>query len=71
MRYFSILLIFISSSFITFPSYTSSGNYIVYETGLVVPSGSENITFNFTGIDIENEIEEMVEFRENLFNSKK
>ena len=70
MRYFSILLIFISSSFITFPSYTSSGNYIVYETGLVVPSGSENITFNFTGIDIENEIEEMVEFRENLFNSK-
>ena len=70
MRYFSILLIFISSSFITFPSYTSSGNYIVYETGLVVPSGSENITFNFTGIDIENEIEEMVGFRENLFNSK-
>ena len=70
MRYFSTLLIFISSSFITFPSYTSSGNYIVYETGLVVPSGSENITFNFTGIDIENEIEEMVEFRENLFNSK-
>ena len=70
MRYFSILLIFISSSFITFPSYTSSGNYIVYETGLVVPSGSENITFNFTGIDIENEIEEMLEFRENLFNSK-
>jgi len=42
----------------------------VYETGLVVPSGSENITFNFTGIDIENEIEEMVEFRENLFKSK-
>ena len=42
----------------------------MYETGLVVPSGSENITFNFTGIDIENEIEEMVEFRENLFNSK-
>ena len=70
MRYFSTLLIFISSSFITFPSYTSSGNYIVYETGLVVPSGSENITFNFTGIDIENEIEEMVEFRENLFKSK-
>ena len=70
MRYFSTLLIIISSSFITFPSYTSSGNYIVYETGLVVPSGSENITFNFTGIDIENEIEEMVEFRENLFKSK-
>ncbi len=70
MRYFSTLLIFICSSFITFPSYTSSGNYIVYETGLVVPSGSENITFNFTGIDIENEIEEMVEFRKNLFNSK-
>ena len=70
MRYFYILFIFISSSFITFPSYTSSGNYIVYETGLVVPSGSENITFNFTGIDIENEIEEMVEFRENLFKSK-
>ena len=42
----------------------------MYETGLVVPSGSENITFNFTGIDIENEIEEMVEFRKNLFNSK-
>ncbi len=49
---------------------TNTGNYIVYETGLVVPPGAENISFNFVGIEIENEIEEMIELRKNLFKSK-
>ena len=54
----------------TNPVLTNTGNYIVYETGLVVPPGAENILFNFTGIEIENEIEEMIELRKNLFKSK-
>ena len=54
----------------SYPGLTNTGNYIVYETGLVVPPGAENISFNFVGIEIENEIEEMIEFRKNLFSSK-
>ena len=71
MRYIFSLFFFISTSFITFPSYTDTGNYIVYETGLIVPPGAENISFNFVGIEIENEIEDMIELRKNLFKSKK
>ena len=41
----------------TYPVFTNTGNYIVYETGLVIPPGAENISFNFVGIEIENEIE--------------
>ena len=37
----------------TYPSLTNTGEYIVYETGLVIPPGSENISFNFVGIEIE------------------
>ena len=54
----------------TYPVFTNTGNYIVYETGLVIPPGAENISFNFVGIEIENEIEEMIELRKNLFKSK-
>ncbi len=54
----------------SYPGLTNTGNYIVYETGLVVPPGAENISFNFVGIEIENEIEDMIEFRKNLFSSK-
>ena len=54
----------------SYPGLTNTGNYIVYETGLVVPPGAENISFNFVGIEIENEIEEMIELRKNLFKSK-
>ena len=39
----------------SYPGLTNTGNYIVYETGLVVPPGAENISFNFVGIEIENE----------------
>ena len=38
----------------TYPVFTNTGNYIVYETGLVIPPGAENISFNFVGIEIEN-----------------
>ena len=55
----------------TYPVFANTGNYIVYETGLVVPPGAENISFNFVGIEIENEIEEMIDLRKNLFKSKK
>ena len=54
----------------TYPVFTNTGNYIVYETGLVIPPGAENISFNFVGIEIENEIEDMIELRKNLFSSK-
>lgn len=54
----------------TYPSLTNTGEYIVYETGLVIPSGSENISFNFVGIEIENEIENMKNVRKNLFDPK-
>ena len=63
MRYFLSFIFFISTSFVTYPVFTNTGNYIVYETGLVIPPGAENISFNFVGIEIENEIEEMIEFR--------
>ena len=69
MRYFLSILLFLSST-ITFPSYTSTGNYISYESGLLTPSGAENITFTFTGVTLENEIEDMIDQREKLFNSK-
>ncbi len=70
MRYFLSFIFFISTSFMTYPVFTNTGNYIVYETGLVIPPGAENISFNFVGIEIENEIEEMIELRKNLFKSK-
>ena len=54
----------------TYPSLTNTGEYIVYETGLVIPPGSENISFNFVGIEIENEIENMKKVRKNLFDPK-
>ncbi len=54
----------------TYPSLTNTGEYIVYETGLVIPPGSENISFNFVGIEIENEIENMKNVRKNLFDPK-
>ena len=71
MRYFLSFIFFISTSFMTYPVFTNTGNYIVYETGLVIPPGAENISFNFVGIEIENEIEDMIELRKNLFTSKK
>ena len=71
MRFIFSLFFFISTSLTSFPSYTDTGNYIVYETGLIVPPGAENIYFNFVGIEIDNEIEEMIELRKNLFKSKK
>ncbi len=55
MRYFLSFIFFISTSFATYPVFTNTGNYIVYETGLVIPPGAENISFNFVGIEIENE----------------
>ena len=70
MRYFLSFIFFISTSFATYPVITNTGNYIVYETGLVIPPGAENISFNFVGIEIENEIEDMIELRKNLFTSK-
>ena len=70
MRYFLYFIFFISTSFATYPVFTNTGNYIVYETGLVIPPGAENISFNFVGIEIENEIEEMIELRKKLFTSK-
>ena len=70
MRYFLSFIFFISTSFATYPVFTNTGNYIVYETGLVIPPGAENISFNFVGIEIENEIEDMIELRENLFTQK-
>ena len=70
MRYFLSFIFFISTSFVTYPVFTNTGNYIVYETGLVIPPGAENISFNFVGIEIENEIEEMIVIRKNLFKSK-
>ena len=70
MRYFLSFIFFISISFTSYPGLTNTGNYIVYETGLVVPPGAENISFNFVGIEIENEIEDMIELRKNLFSSK-
>ena len=70
MRYFLSFIFLISTSFMTYPVFTNTGNYIVYETGLVIPPGAENISFNFVGIEIENEIEEMIELRKNLFKSK-
>ena len=54
----------------TYPSLTNTGEYIVYETGLITPPGSENISFNFVGIEIENEIENMKNVRKNLFDPK-
>ena len=71
MRFIFSLFFFIFTSLTSFPSYTDTGNYIVYETGLIVPPGAENISFNFVGIEIDNEIEEMIELRKNLFKSKK
>ena len=47
MRYFLSFIFFISTSFMTYPVFTNTGNYIVYETGLVIPPGAENISFNF------------------------
>ena len=50
MRYFLSFIFFISISFMSYPGLTNTGNYIVYETGLVVPPGAENISFNFDGV---------------------
>ena len=70
MRFFISFIFFISTTFMTYPSLTNTGEYIVYETGLVIPPGSENISFNFVGIEIENEIENMKNVRKNLFDPK-
>ena len=70
MRFFISFIFFISTTFMTYPSLTNTGEYIVYETGLVIPPGSENISFNFVGIEIENEIENMKKVRKNLFDPK-
>ena len=70
MRFFLSFIFFISTTFMTYPSLTNTGEYIVYETGLVIPPGSENISFNFVGIEIENEIENMKKVRKNLFDPK-
>ncbi len=62
-------------SFILFLFSTSlvadEGQYIVYETGLVIPSGGDKIFFIFSDVKLENEIEEMKEMREKLFSTKK
>ena len=70
MRFFLSFIFLISTMFMTYPSLSNQGEYIVYETGLITPPGSENISFNFVGIEIENEIENMKNVRKNLFNSK-
>jgi len=70
MRFFISFIFFISTTFMTYPSLTNTGEYIVYETGLITPPGSENISFNFVGIEIENEIENMKNVRKNLFDPK-
>ena len=69
MKRFVVLLLFL----INIPSlsvYSESGQYIVYETGLVVPSGADQISFIFSGINLENEIAAMEKMRQNMFLSK-
>ena len=70
MRFFLSFIFLISTMFMTYPSLSNQGEYIVYETGLITPPGSENISFNFVGIEIENEIENMKNVRKNLFDPK-
>ena len=52
MRYFLSFIFFISTSFATYPVFTNTSNYIVYETGLVIPPGAENISFNFVELKL-------------------
>ena len=59
------IFLFFSSSVIS-----NEGQYIVYETGLVVPTGGDDIFFTFSDVKLENEIGEMREIRQNLFSSK-
>ena len=60
-----LIFLFFSSSVIS-----NEGQYIVYETGLVVPIGADDIFFTFSDVKLENEIGEMREIRQNLFSSK-
>jgi len=50
MKFFLVILLFITNIF-SFSVYSESGQYIVYETGLVIPSGADEISFIFSGID--------------------
>ena len=60
-----LIFLFFSSSVIS-----NEGQYIVYETGLVIPTGGDDIFFTFSDVKLENEIGEMKEIRQNLFSSK-
>jgi hemolysin activation/secretion protein len=61
-----VILIFILINY-SLPTYSDSGQYVVYETGLVIPSGADEISFIFSGIDMENEIASMEVMRRNIF----
>ena len=69
MKRFVVILLFIIN-ISPFSVYSESGQYIVYETGLVVPSGADEISFIFSGIHLENEIAAMEKMRQNMFLSK-
>ena len=69
MKKFVVILLFIINIF-PFSVYSESGQYIVYETGLVIPSGADQISFIFSGIHLENEIAAMEKMRQNMFLSK-
>ena len=69
MKKYLIIFLFIFT--FSYPVISDEGQYIVYETGLVIPSGADEISFKFTGINLENEIRDMEEIRRNLFLSKR
>ena len=69
MKKYLIIFLFIFT--FSYPVISDEGQYIVYETGLVIPSGADDIIFEFTGINLENEIGDMEEIRRNLFLSKR
>jgi len=69
MKKYLVIFLFIFT--FSYPVISDEGKYIVYETGLVIPSGADDILFKFTGINLENEIRDMEEIRRNLFLSKR
>ena len=69
MKKYLVIFLFIFT--FSYPVISDEGQYIVYETGLVIPSGADDILFEFTGINLENEIGDMEEIRRNLFLSKR
>ena len=69
MKRFVVIFLFIIN-ISPFSVYSESGQYIVYETGLVIPFGADEISFIFSGIQLENEITAMEKMRQNMFLSK-